>query len=123
MTWMTKNLLNTCFGQPKPTCTPELLEESLLNRRVHWSPKLPLHASYHALVCHGQPGRQLGVQRCPHGAEVAGRGRGASRDSVVAWTVAKLLLLLWLLRAFGDALGSHGSWVYPLPHHHDFLLQ
>lgn len=119
MTWRTQNLLK--FGQPEPTCTPELLEESLLNRRVDWSAKLPLHASYHALVFYGQPDRQLGVQRCPHGVEVAGRGRVASRDRVVAWIVAKLLL--WLLRAFGDALGSHGPRVHSLPHHHDFLLQ
>lgn len=114
-----------CIMQNKvrSTCTPELLKESLLNRSVHRCTKLPLYASYHALgVSHGQPGRQLGVQRCAHGAEVAGGGRGASRDSVVTWRVAELLLLR-LLRAFGYTLGCHGPGVHSLPHHHDLLLQ
>lgn len=113
------------FDKVKSTCTPKLLEEPLLNRSVDRCPKLPLHASYHALVVsYWQPGRHFGVHRCPHGAEVAGGGRGASRDSVVAWLVAKLLrLLLWLLRAFGETLGSRGPWVHSLPHHHDLLLQ
>lgn len=106
------------------TCTPKLLEESLLNRRVHWSHKLPLHASYHALVCYGQSSRQLGIQWCPHGVEVAGRGRSVSRDIVVAWIIDKLLLRLrLLLRTFGDTLGSHRPWGHSLPHHHDLLLQ